>query len=982
MSTLFAARTKSGTPLRWLIGLLCWIAVAIGPPAAGGEYPTAFSPRFIDAMNHVTKDGAPYYVPEPKDAVDNLTVIDASNKSLFWQNNDPGTHQVLMTAFTDFTGYTRGYVDNAYRKSPLWVTAAPELYAWHKANNTPPGEMSLRTKQLLGMPENHTPDRIVELWVDTNALTRPCKDPDITNPKSSLDWPSDVDTKYPGHRAWFNSNMTTYTADPPFPWTQLGYTYDWGNPNSIRGLTEFVAAKYDAGKPETRLVVDSVFSIGSYMYYDRSTGNFNITGECDTVWAGADYVRPGGTAVTVQRDATVLQGIVVSSADVALVNHGTILGPGRNVDNSLRDAVVEFKVGGTLTNTGTIAGNAGVLADAGATTIDNRGLISGSFYAIHTGSGADRITNAGTIVGDVHAGDGDDTVEFQGGSMAGKLDGGNGANTLVFRNPPGQAGAGPTMLYEGAISNFGTTTVESGTARINGSIQGNLAVAGEGKLQFLLSKPFEALQQSTRIDVTGNIDLQAGSQIDIGRASGSQSVIRGGDRFTLLTATGAITAPSPLFTTHSDFLSFSRYEWDSAKIFRVVVHRSALFASAVAGANDRHVAAALDADGDTAGGEFASLVNELLFTSSAEFRQTVGQLNAAPYQAVITSASRTTQYMAETQSEYLRMRRQGNPMAAAGQASLLPSDYSNLRDASGVTPILPVAAWPEDRAALQQDGQCGKDTAVFARPFGLFFDENSTAEHLGFRASTAGVQVGVDKMADAAIVGLGLGYARTDLRFCDARGVGTIDNLRLGPYLSYFADGSYLDCSVTYGFHDNDVTRNAAAGLLSGSPEGRFNAHDAAIYIDAGKDLDLGGSCVLSPTASLQYIFYRQVGFDETGDGGFGLALADNDAQSLRSEMGVRLARKLFWAKTKIVPELFGGWAHEYLADNDLLARFAGGTTYFATGPGGVFRDTGYFGGSLTAALTSHTSLLFLYKGELAPYRHFNACDLGLVVEY
>ena len=31
-----------------------------------------------------------------------------------------------------------------------------------------------------------------------------------------------------------------YTGDHPYPWTGLGYTYDWGNPDSEIGLSEFV----------------------------------------------------------------------------------------------------------------------------------------------------------------------------------------------------------------------------------------------------------------------------------------------------------------------------------------------------------------------------------------------------------------------------------------------------------------------------------------------------------------------------------------------------------------------------------------------------------------------------------------------------------------------------------------------------------------------------------------------------------------------
>jgi len=42
------------------------------------------------------------------------------------------------------------------------------------------------------------------------------------------------------HQQWFHDpKQKTYGADG-YPWTRLGYTYDWGNPKSEIGLSEFV----------------------------------------------------------------------------------------------------------------------------------------------------------------------------------------------------------------------------------------------------------------------------------------------------------------------------------------------------------------------------------------------------------------------------------------------------------------------------------------------------------------------------------------------------------------------------------------------------------------------------------------------------------------------------------------------------------------------------------------------------------------------
>ncbi|MFO0210323.1 MAG: hypothetical protein ACK53E_05995, partial [Pseudanabaena sp.] len=43
------------------------------------------------------------------------------------------------------------------------------------------------------------------------------------------------------HLQWFeNLRSQSYKTTGGYPWTRMGYTYDWGNPNSEVGLSEFV----------------------------------------------------------------------------------------------------------------------------------------------------------------------------------------------------------------------------------------------------------------------------------------------------------------------------------------------------------------------------------------------------------------------------------------------------------------------------------------------------------------------------------------------------------------------------------------------------------------------------------------------------------------------------------------------------------------------------------------------------------------------
>jgi len=470
---------------------LIWTIAALTIAFAGAaraDYPLGYARGYVDAVNRSMGSGPPNYTPDPAGVVNDLTVITDTNAELIWQGGSPSAQgHVLMSMFTDYSGYTTSYTDSTHRHT-VWATAAPELHDFLTDNQIPASQIAERTKQLLGMPSSHSGDRVVEVWVRRDNLRRPCRDPDVTNPVSSLVFPADVDTKYPGHRAEFLGNMSTYSTaggNTPYPWTQLGYTYDWGNPDSNRGLTEFWVGGYDdtdAGTiAKTEITVYSVFSIGSYPYWDRATLDFNVTGDCDTIWAGTDYVpTSGGDTITVASGATVYQGILLSSAGYTVTNHGTVVGPGRNADRTFRAGVIRFDAAGTLVNDGTIDGQIGVVASAGDLAITNRagGTISGWQQAVSTADGADQIHNSGTIAGHISTGAGDDQITLADGSVTGNVDGGADTDTLTF-NPD----SGATASLVGDVANVETITIGgTGQSRLDGSVDGSITVASGATL--------------------------------------------------------------------------------------------------------------------------------------------------------------------------------------------------------------------------------------------------------------------------------------------------------------------------------------------------------------------------------------------------------------------------------------------------------------------------------------------------------------------
>lgn len=184
-------------------------------------------------------------VAEPGEIVRDLTPIVPSNEELIWREGPTGP-QVKMAVWTDWPGYDETVGQEMPLAIDIWVTAAPQIQDFCRQNGVKPEHLTRRLEQLLGLPPDDGKDRFVELWVDPTDLFRPTPDPEVTDQEAELTFPyvPDYLTVSEDYMTWFNELLAEmYGGDNPYPWTRLGYTYDWGNPFSEVGLSEFIVRK-------------------------------------------------------------------------------------------------------------------------------------------------------------------------------------------------------------------------------------------------------------------------------------------------------------------------------------------------------------------------------------------------------------------------------------------------------------------------------------------------------------------------------------------------------------------------------------------------------------------------------------------------------------------------------------------------------------------------------------------------------------------
>jgi hypothetical protein len=227
-----------------IVAVLASVTLGCGATPYVHRSPDGSSPSGVKTFSEAIRDAK---VAEPSEVSTQLTAIVASSARLLWKGTAPH-RKALFVTWTAFSSYDDKIGEEIRLPNEAWVTATPELqdFCHALAKGAPARDKGLapasvaRIEQLLGLPAGGGKNRFVEIWADPSDIFRPCPDPEITDHECSLSFPASVS---PEHVVWFNEKKASSYGDNGYPWTRLGYTYDWGSSVGTVGLSEFVVRK-------------------------------------------------------------------------------------------------------------------------------------------------------------------------------------------------------------------------------------------------------------------------------------------------------------------------------------------------------------------------------------------------------------------------------------------------------------------------------------------------------------------------------------------------------------------------------------------------------------------------------------------------------------------------------------------------------------------------------------------------------------------
>jgi len=575
------------------------------------------------------------------------------------------------------------------------------------------------------------------------------------------------------------------------------------------------------------------------------------------------------------------------------------------------------------------------------------GMISGSGSVTQDGTGVLTLTGANTYSGVTSVNSGTLMVNNSSGSATG-------SGAVVVNN-------GGVLGGSGIIG--GNLTIESGGILAPGNSTGILTLGGNLNLN---SGAITQMEINGTTPGTGHDQIVVGGTATLG---GTLELFFGGgmtngDTFTLIETTNPILGNfDSVVNVLGNALTFSSTITDDYLVTITAVQTD--YEPFALTRNQRAVATTIDDQALT--GDLNDLINFLNTLPGTSLPAAFDVIAPTQFAFLPDVVFGKTRFRQRGLSGQMRERR--------GGASGMSTSRLQVSSASGSIDWINSAlmAPSHDRHFVSATGATGTTAAPMLpsadNRWGFF--ASGTFEHIdddrngpGNKSNGGGLTLGADyQVNDSIIVGFFAGYEHSELDFGSNGGDVGGSAATYGLYGTWHDSiGNWLEGSLGGGYHRFNTTRN----VFGAEADGKTNANEFWANITYGHDIELGSRAewTLTPSAGISYNALHTDGFTETGSLA-PLTLQGQTAESLRSEIGLRLDYRREWSGVTWLPYVHCGWQHELLdTSQSVNARFAtGGGIFTVNGPGSS-RNTAVFGTGLNAMFSDTLSAGVGYNGE------------------
>jgi outer membrane autotransporter protein len=727
-------------------------------------------------------------------------------------------------------------------------------------------------------------------------------------------------------------NPTGWEPSVSYSWNII----DWG------GVTGFDANAFAVDLSgfggAAPIGVWSLVNSGGFLKLGYAVGNPDWTGGSGN-WSngftpplssGATLVYSGGGGTSINDiPAATLSSIGSISFSPGAGAYTLAANPGSAGHNASTPLIL----GGNITNNSTatqtiqlaleISGQSTIQAASG--NIILTGPVYGAGPLLKTGAGSLQVWNDLILGGN---------IEVQQGLLS--LNGRTTSNSVILSNGAMLGGIG---RIEGNVLSRGTVSPGNSIGTL--TIDGNYQQTSSGTLDIEIENPalFDRLVIGGQASLGGTLRI-----IQIGG-----NPLAYGQKYAFL-ETGGITCAFDAINTPEAIRG--RFLSDGTTGTLLLAPDSYIRVAITP--NQRNVAKALDTFIIATDGDRLAVSIALDSLATAQYPAAFEQIMLGFYESLANMAIE----QAFNQTQMLNQRISSVRLGVAGFQAIggitqpLANDKNgkSAAKAKGVSPIV-------ESATATNWNAWALGTGMFSRTTDLGRLQN-------YNNDAGGFFVGSDyRWSENFVTGLYTGYDYSEAKY--AGGSKTKGNsFNFGSYASYEQDGYYADTVVGGGFTNYETQRAIKFSTIDRTARANPNSVQFSAALNLGKDFEVG-KFTLGPIAGAQYTYAGSGSFTESGAQSLDLSLGQQNANSLRSTLGGRIAYT--WnlnQKIALIPEVRMFWQHEFLNNpRTINASLDGGSGppfgYETTDP---YRNSVFAGAGVTAQFGKNLSGSVLYN--------------------
>lgn len=577
---------------------------------------------------------------------------------------------------------------------------------------------------------------------------------------------------------------------------------------------------------------------------------------------------------------------VPTTANFVVDNQVTTSG-GNNTVQSLA-----FMDGSSLTVFNTLTVTSGnFLVNSGSATVGGPGTTATPGDLTKTGAGLLNLTGTMQVNGNAN---------LNGGGLA--VNGQLTANSVNVGQDAYLKGSG---LIAGNVVNNGTVAPGNSPGVL--TVNGNFTQSSTGTLEIEIG----SLSLFDQLLISGNASL-AGT---LAVVPFDGFVLEYGQQFEFLQA-GSVSGSFDQVTAPAGFRG--RVLEDDGDLTLVIAPASYTLAAQTQ--NQENVAEALDGFISATDGDRQEVSIALDQLTAAEYPAAFDAISPAIYE----SLANTTIELTNGQNLMLTQRLSAVRLGAKGFQSI------------GMYPVL--AHDKDGQSILSGKGEkdilihaMDTEWGVWVQGNGFFARATNVSDVPNYRYQSGGFLAGVDyAWNENFATGLYGGYQGSYAEYGGQGGSNQINSALFGGYATYSQDGFYADAIVGGGYSSYRVRRPIDFGSIDRTARSTPDGGQFTTYLDLGYDWTVS-NFTFGPVIAGQYIYAGIAPFTEGGADSLDLRVDQQNVNSLRTNIGGRIAYTWNVASTVIIiPEGRIFWQHEYLNDS----RTIGASLDGGSGPG------------------------------------------------